>query len=87
MAAVDTSALMTQVVTSITNQNGIESIAGDEGSTRFHEPTRQLLNLQEFESRQHRRTTCPVPKFNGLQTFTHYAGLTGSRPGGRFNQR
>ena len=83
--AVDTS-LMTQVVTNLTTQNGISSISGDEGSVSLNDPVDQLVKLEELRHRQHRRQTRPVPRFSGLQTFTHYAGLTGSRPGG-FNRR
>ena len=44
--AVDTSQLMTQVVTNLTTQNGISSISGDEGSVSLNDPVDQLVKLE-----------------------------------------
>lgn len=84
--AVDLDSLIQTVALNVAANGGVRHVQGDEGSTTFHDPVDQLIKLEELRATQRRRSTPPVPRFNGLQTFSHFAGLLGS-PVQRFDRR
>jgi hypothetical protein len=83
--AVDINAIAAQVAQNLSDQAGVKSVTGDEGTTVLHDPVDQLLKLEELRHRQHKRSTAPTPRFNGIQTFGNFNGLAGGS-GRRFNR-